>query len=72
MSPVAQYAAVATITFAALGFQIVALTLLGVTAVLLLGGFITLAPRGAARPETEEVPIPEPRDTPEEAFKQDG
>lgn len=39
MSPISQFAAVATLTFAVLGFQVVALSLLGVTLALLLYGF---------------------------------
>lgn len=66
MSPFAQYAAVATITFAILGFKIVALALLAVTAALLLFGFVTLAPRVTASVPEDEIPVPE------EAHKRDG
>jgi hypothetical protein len=72
MSPAAQFAAVATLTFAALGFQTVVFVLLAATAALVLAGFITLTPRGAPAPEGDDIPVPEPTDTPEEALKRDG
>jgi hypothetical protein len=74
MSPAAQYAAVATLTFAVLGFQTIAFVLLGITAALVLAGFVTIAPRATAPRDEEEIPVPrpEPSDTPEEALKQDG
>jgi len=72
MSPAAQYTAVATLTFATLGFQAIAFALLGLTAALVLAGFITISPRSAAPAVEEEIPVPEPTDTPEEALKRDG
>lgn len=77
MSPATQFAAVATITFAILGFQIVALAGLGLTLALLLYGFRTPPAPGAAVAPPEEGadadPPPPPARTPnEEASRVDG
>ena len=72
MSPAAQFASVATITFAILGFAIVAFAGLGVTLLLLLYGFIEVAPsRAVARLDEEDPPVPD-APTPEEALRRDG
>lgn len=61
MSPISQFAAVATLTFAVLGFQTVALALLGATLVLMLIGFVTplLATQPPPAPQ-DEAPVREP------------
>lgn len=65
MSPAAQFTAVATLTFAVLGFQTIAFIALGITAVLLLLGFTSISTlAGKSDPEAE--------DTPEEALLRDG
>jgi hypothetical protein len=70
VSPAAQFAAVATLTFAILGFQIVALGGLGAVALLTWYGF--RAANAASPAPAAEDPAPPPAATPEEALRRDG
>lgn len=76
MSPMSQFAAVATLTFAVLGYPVVAFALLATTLVLLLFGFVSDS-SGAPTPprsnDPEADPPPPYAPTPnEEASRVDG
>lgn len=61
MSPISQFAAVATITFAVLGFQTIAFVGLGLTLALMLIGFVTpLIGASPASGPRDELPVLEP------------
>lgn len=66
MSPISQFAAVATLTFAVLGFQTIAFVGLGLTLALLLVGFVGgtgFAQRPAAPQDVPPVQEPTPNET---------